>query len=76
MPPAVAGKGWSDDWSFWRSGYEELAATDTAYLRYPHYHRPSDTPDKLDYRRFAKVVPGLRGMIDDLAGSGAGPVSG
>jgi hypothetical protein len=30
--------------------------TDTAFLRNPHYHQASDTPETLDYPRMAKVV--------------------
>ena len=42
--------------------------TDTAPLRYPHYHLPTDTPDKLDYKSMARVVRGAQGMVEDLAG--------
>jgi hypothetical protein len=41
--------------------------TDTALFRYRHYHEPTDTPDKLDYDRFALVVSGLKNVIVDLA---------
>jgi hypothetical protein len=40
--------------------------TDTAPFRYPHYHRRSDTPDKLDYDSMARVVSGFEHVIDDL----------
>jgi len=33
--------------------------TDTAPFRYAHYHEPTDTPDKLDYERLARVTEGL-----------------
>jgi hypothetical protein len=42
--------------------------TDTATFRYPHYHLKTDTPDKLDYERTARVVAGLERVISDLAG--------
>ena len=42
--------------------------TDTALFRYPHYHEGSDTPDKIDYDRLARLVTGLRGMLAELAG--------
>jgi hypothetical protein len=29
--------------------------TDTAEFRNPHYHRPTDTPDTLDYEFMAEV---------------------
>ena len=41
--------------------------TDTAPFRYPHYHEPTDTPDKIDYERTARVVVGLQAVITDLA---------
>jgi hypothetical protein len=33
--------------------------TDTAFYRNPHYHRPTDTPDKLDFDSMASVTAGL-----------------
>jgi hypothetical protein len=37
--------------------------TDTAPLRYPYYHSPQDTPDKVDYDRLARVVSGLSSVV-------------
>jgi hypothetical protein len=37
--------------------------TDTALYRYPHYHTASDTPEKVDYDRLARVVAGLERVI-------------
>ena len=37
---------WSDHWSFAQFRYQAVMITDTAYFRYPHYHKPTDTPDK------------------------------
>ncbi len=48
----------------------EAMVTDTAPFRYPHYHRPTDTPDRIDYVRLARVVEGVREVVRDL-GSGA-----
>ena len=42
--------------------------TDTALFRYPHYHRPGDTPDRLDYESMALVVSGLAKVVEELAG--------
>jgi Zn-dependent M28 family amino/carboxypeptidase len=69
-PASVEGVGWSDHWSFWQSGYPALMVTDTAPFRYPHYHEPTDTPDKIDYDRTARVVAGLTRVTRDLAGGG------
>jgi hypothetical protein len=40
--------------------------TDTAMFRYPHYHEASDTPDKIDFERMARVVRGLERVIAEL----------
>jgi hypothetical protein len=37
--------------------------TDTAVYRYPHYHRPTDTPDKVDVDKLARVVKGIEWVI-------------
>ena len=66
-PTFVPGVGWSDQLSFWREGYPALMVTDTAFYRYRHYHRPTDTPEKLDYARMARVVEGLARMLASLA---------
>jgi Zn-dependent M28 family amino/carboxypeptidase len=67
LPAAVPGIGWSDHWAFWQCGYPAIMVTDTAPFRYPHYHEATDTPDKLDYDRFALVVSGLEKTIAELA---------
>ena len=66
-PAIVPGVSWSDQLSFWRAGYRAVMVTDTAFYRYPHYHRATDTPDKLDYARMARVVDGLAGALRVLA---------
>jgi hypothetical protein len=58
----------SDHASFWQYHYPALMITDTAPFRYPWYHHPDDTPDKIDYNRLARVVDGLEKTFDDLAG--------
>ena len=40
-----------------------MMVTDTAPFRYPNYHAPSDTPDKLDYDAMTRVVTGLEKVI-------------
>src|SRR5438309_7547838 len=67
LPSFIPGVSWSDQWSFWQHGYPAIMVTDTALFRYRHYHEPTDTPDKLDYDRFALVVSGLENVIVDLA---------
>lgn len=67
LPSLLPGIGWSDHWSFWQAGYQAVMVTDTALFRYPHYHSPADTPDKIDYDRTARVVGGLLDVIRALA---------
>jgi Zn-dependent M28 family amino/carboxypeptidase len=64
----VPGVGWSDHWAFWQEGYPALMVTDTAPFRYPYYHTPHDTSDKLDYARMARVVAALADVVLELAG--------
>ena len=68
VPAAIPGVGWSDHWAFWQAGYPAMMVTDTAPFRYPWYHTPDDTPDKIDYDRLAQVVDGLEHVAATLAG--------
>lgn len=56
----------SDNLSFWRHGFPAVMVTDTAFLRYRHYHAKTDTPEKLDYVRMAAVVDGLESALRTL----------
>jgi hypothetical protein len=67
LPSWIPGVGSSDHWAFWQVGYAALMVTDTAPYRYAHYHKPSDTADKLDYAALARVTGGLIGMVQRLA---------
>lgn len=69
-PGWMGGVHWSDHASFWREGYPALMVTDTALFRYPHYHAATDTPDRLDYARLARVTAGLARVTADLAQRG------
>jgi Zn-dependent M28 family amino/carboxypeptidase len=69
VPGVIPGIGWSDHWAFWKEGYPALMVTDTAPFRYPHYHQATDTPDKIDYERMARVVSGVEAVVRDLAGA-------
>lgn len=46
----------SDHAPFWAAGIPALMWTDTAEFRNPHYHRPTDTPETLDYAFLAEVA--------------------
>ena len=49
----------SDHASFWDRGYQAVMITDTAFYRNPHYHRTSDTMDKLNFSFMAQLVHSL-----------------
>ena len=49
----------SDHSSFWDQGFKAVMITDTAFYRNPHYHRTSDTMDKLDFSFMAQLVKSL-----------------
>jgi hypothetical protein len=66
-PDFIPGIGWSDHWAFAEQGFQSVMITDTAPFRYPHYHRPSDTPDKVDTEKVARVVKGIERVIRDLS---------
>ncbi|MBK7875257.1 MAG: M20/M25/M40 family metallo-hydrolase [Planctomycetes bacterium] len=67
LPEPIPGVGWSDHASFWPYDVPAVMVTDTAVFRDPHYHERSDTPEKLDYERFARVVLGLEPVLTGLA---------
>jgi hypothetical protein len=69
VPGDIEGIGWSDHWSFWQEGYSAAMITDTAPFRYPYYHHPQDTPDKLNFDHMSRVVDGLEAVIGELAGA-------
>jgi hypothetical protein len=63
----VAPISWSDHWGFWRMGYQAIMITDTAFLRNPHYHLPTDLPEHIDFERMARVTEGLKNVVECLA---------
>jgi hypothetical protein len=67
-PNWVNGVDWSDQYWFWKNGIPALMVTDTAPYRYPYYHSPKDTADKLSYSAFSRVVVGLSKVIESIAG--------
>lgn len=66
-PDIVPGIGWSDHWAFQQFGFPAIMITDTAPYRYPHYHLPSDTPDKVDFDKLARITNGLELIVRDIA---------
>jgi Zn-dependent M28 family amino/carboxypeptidase len=67
-PAVVPGLALSDHASFWLHGYPAVMVTDTAFFRNPHYHRPSDRPETLDFGRLARCVQGLERVVRELGG--------
>lgn len=66
LPELIPEIGWSDQWAFWRAGYDGIMVTDTAPFRNPGYHTDRDTPETIDYDRFARVVDGLGAVVRAL----------
>lgn len=67
LPSFVKGVGWSDQWSFWQTGYPGVMITDTAPFRNPNYHTANDKPETLDYERLARVTAGLIAVVGRLS---------
>jgi len=65
-PDQFDGIGWSDHWSFAQHGYPAIMITDTALFRYAHYHKATDTPEKVDYETLARITLGLEQTLRDL----------
>jgi hypothetical protein len=45
----------SDHAPFWKENFPALLLTDSANFRYPYYHTPGDTIDKLEFDFLAKI---------------------
>ena len=74
--PAVRNFARSDHVVFWRAGIPAVLVTDTANFRNPHYHRPTDTPDTLDYERLAAIVAATALTVARIAGLRRGGLDG
>jgi len=66
-PMQIPGISWSDQWSFWKEGYDAVMITDTAPFRNKNYHELWDRPDSLNYGRMARVVQGVARTVAELA---------
>ena len=53
----------SDHAPFWRAQIPALVLSDTALARNPNYHRPTDTPDTLDYDRMVSICRALAAAV-------------
>jgi Zn-dependent M28 family amino/carboxypeptidase len=66
-PEQWPGVGWSDHWSFWQENYPAIMVTDTALFRYPYYHSPYDTTNRIDFARMSRVVNGMRRVVESIS---------
>jgi hypothetical protein len=58
----------SDHRSYWDEGYPALMVTNTAFLRNPNYHQPTDRLDTLDFERMTSLCQTITGCVARLAG--------
>ena len=58
----------SDHAPFWDAGYPAVMITDTAFLRNPHYHLPTDTLDTLNLSFLQQVAAATAASAALLAG--------
>ncbi len=66
--PLIAGVEASDHSSYWAEGFRAVMVTDTAFIRNPNYHAPTDVLDTLDIGRMAQVVTGVANAALTLCG--------
>lgn len=62
----------SDHGPFWNAGLPAVHLTDTANFRYSHYHKATDTVDRLNLPVYARVSRASIGAVMHLAGAKAG----
>jgi Peptidase family M28 len=53
----------SDHANFWDEGYQAVMLTDTAFLRNPNYHAPTDTMDSLNLDAMVDLTLGLAHFV-------------
>jgi hypothetical protein len=68
LPADAVGVDGSDHWAFWQFGFPAVMITDTASLRNPHHHQPTDLPGTLDFGRFARAVAAIELGVRTLLG--------
>lgn len=66
--PPISGTEASDHSSYWAEGYTAVMVTDTAFMRNPNYHAPTDTLETLDFERMAQVVTGVANAVTKICG--------
>lgn len=57
----------SDHASYWRAGRPAIMLTDTANFRNPHYHKPTDTVETIDFEFLSDIARATASMADSWA---------
>jgi hypothetical protein len=59
---------YGDDLSFLQAGVPAIFASDSSFSAfYPWYHKPGDTPERLDATALARMGEAVRGAVDAVA---------
>ena len=58
----------SDHANYWRAGLPAVLLTDSGNFRNPNYHRPSDTPETLDFEFLTRVTRATAATAASWAG--------
>jgi len=58
-PASLPGVDFSDHRSFWAHDYPAFMITDTAFYRNKNYHKKTDTPGTLNYKKMNNILNGL-----------------
>jgi hypothetical protein len=66
-PAALPGIDFSDHLNYWAFDFSALMVTDTAFYRNKNYHEPTDTIEKIDLFRMAKVIDGVYLSLQKLS---------
>jgi Zn-dependent M28 family amino/carboxypeptidase len=66
FPSAEGLAGLSDHRNYWEFGYNALMVNDTAFVRNPNYHSPTDTINTLDFKKMAAVVDSVYRAITGM----------
>lgn len=63
LPSVASALFLGDHLNFWFAGERAVFITDTAYFRFPYYHRYEDTPEKLDYEKMAELTRAVTAVL-------------
>lgn len=65
-PAKMQGIDFSDHLNYWKYDYPAVMVTNTAFYRNKNYHKPSDLPETLDYKKMAEVIKGVYSTVVNL----------